>query len=80
MRTFLQDTPPVVWTALLFMLFALTQWLIEFFGAVDWVRILVGLLVMVLIPGLRILFPTVATNRQFGEVFVPRSRLSRWFY
>ena len=74
MRTFLQDAPPVLWTALIVLLFAFSQWLTEYFGAVDWVKSWSVLLIMVLIPTLRIIFPDATAGRMLGEVSVPRSR------
>jgi uncharacterized membrane protein len=81
MANFLRGVPPVLWSTIIVFLFLFSQWLTEFFGAVDWVKALVGFIVIVAVPVLRLLGQgEVPAGRSMSETTVVRSRLSRWLW
>jgi len=81
MRTFLQDTPPVLWTVLIVGLLALADWLSKYFGGVAWILPIVGFITIFLIPIIRVLAQgETPVGRNLEEVAVTRSKFSRWLY
>jgi len=81
MRTFLQDTPPVLWTVLIVGLLALADWLSMYFGGVAWILPIVGFITIFLIPIIRVLAQgETPVGRNLEEVAVTRSKFSRWLY
>lgn len=81
MKTFLEDTPPVLWTVIIVGLLALADWLQMYFGGVAWVLPVVGFITMFLLPIIRVLAQgETPVGRTVGETVVVRSKFSRWLW
>ena len=80
MRTFWQDTPPVLWTVIIVGLLALADWLQMYFGGVAWIVPIVGFILMFLLPIIRVLAQGEApVGRAADEATVTRSKFLLWF-
>jgi hypothetical protein len=80
MRNFLGVAPGALWVALILGLNGGAAWLAQYYGGLEWVPPVCGLLTLVLVPVLKLLAPPVEipAGRAVGDDAPERSKFQRW--